>query len=377
VRCWDPGASPREPFDLDIGLLFLGRRAFDPTVARFISPDRTVASLYAIDSWNPYCYGRGNPLRNADPGGRFTVGDFFAILAVAVAVAALVVAGWFTGGAAWTLAVPLSMAAATFWGAAIGMAAGAILGGVAAGKAGGDIWAGVLLGGFIGGVTGAMGGGMGSAIFTGIAAKSSVGVFFSYVLSGAVSGAISGAGTGAAIGWAGGKGSAEKFWESLGKGALIGFVTGALVGAAGNFLDGGKQGINVGLDNFDPHPPGAGPVAATARQWNNVVGTGIDAVKSPLHGIPSVLAIGAERGALTWCRISLFQAHAYLNALTVAGSTVTVGADASNALRFGNLLFIGLEAVPYVGWVIAALDAGGVLDGVKNPTRDFFAMPAL
>jgi hypothetical protein len=46
-------------------------------------------------------------------------------------------------------------------------------------------------------------------------------------------------------------------------------------------------------------------------------------------------------------------------------------------MRFGDILFLLLEAMPYfVGVTLTLLDSGHLLDWAKNPVRDFFAMPA-
>jgi RHS repeat-associated protein len=226
--------------DLEFGLICLGRRFLDPTTGRFLSPDMVIGDLYRLDAWNRYLYAYGNPLRYIDPTGYFSWGDFFGIVAVVIVVAALVVAGFFTGGATWAVAGVVINVSAALFATAVGVAAGAIIGGYAAYKAGGDIWKGVLFGGLVGGVA-AFGGGVLGAI-----AGSAVGGLFGSAslwsmlaaggVGGAVQGAIAGIGTGAAIGFAGGKGSAALMWQYIWRGAAMGAITGFILGVASAYI---------------------------------------------------------------------------------------------------------------------------------------------
>ncbi len=367
-----------QPFDADLGLLFLGRRGFDPRLARFVSPDRTIAGVYGPDNWNPYCYGHGNPLRNADPTGQFSVGDFFAIFAVVVVVAVLIVAGIFTYGSTWALAGMTISASAVFFGAAAGAAAGAILGGIAAAKAGEDIWKGVLFGGLVGGACGAIGGALGSVAFNalgGFAAKGFMS-YLAFIVSGAIEGAFSGAGTGAAIGFAGGKGTAESFWTHVAKGALIGLVTGAALGAASAYIKANGFGLNIGLAKLDPRTPAAGGLSEQVDFLDASAGLGANAVVSPAHGATSLISLGPP-SSLAF-HIPLGWVPEFVNYVGVTAATDTlIGLDKYDVLRFGDALFLVLEAAPYfIGVTLTILDAGKLLDWAKNPVRDFFAMPA-
>jgi hypothetical protein len=44
-------------------------RVYDPTLARFLTPDPFVSDPSATQPWNPYAYVRNNPLRYTDPSG--------------------------------------------------------------------------------------------------------------------------------------------------------------------------------------------------------------------------------------------------------------------------------------------------------------------
>ncbi|OQW62878.1 MAG: hypothetical protein BVN28_04805, partial [Nitrospira sp. ST-bin4] len=65
------------------GLYYYEARYYDPTLARFISPDTIVPNQYDPQSLNRYAYVRNNPLRYTDPTGNFfddifdAIGDFF------------------------------------------------------------------------------------------------------------------------------------------------------------------------------------------------------------------------------------------------------------------------------------------------------------
>ncbi|GEA90250.1 toxin TcdB middle/N-terminal domain-containing protein [Cellulomonas cellasea] len=370
-----------QPFDVEIGLLWMGRRGFDPRLGRFLSPDRTVHGIYGIDSWNPYCYGRGNPIRFRDPTGQFSWGDFFAIVAVVVVVAVLVVAGFFTMGTTWALAGVTISASAVFFGAAVGVAAGAILGGYAASKAGGDIWKGVLVGGLLGGVSGALGGAAGSAVFLGLGGATGGASYLAFISSGAIQGAFAGAGTGAAIGYAGGRGSAEQFWTHVAKGALIGFVSGALLGGATAYLHNNPGiGINVGLSKVDPRTPAAGGLSERVTYLDSAARLGANAGgASSLRGATSLVSLGtASPGALAFHVALPAWAPQALNTVGIAATTdMLIALDKYDVYRFGDVLFMVLESFPYfIGLGLTFADAAGYLDWAKNPVRDFFAMPS-
>ncbi len=56
-------------FDAATGLYCYNARYYDPTLARFISPDTIVPGVGDPQAWNRYAYVRGNPLRCTDPTG--------------------------------------------------------------------------------------------------------------------------------------------------------------------------------------------------------------------------------------------------------------------------------------------------------------------
>lgn len=369
-----------QPFDVDVGLFMLGRRAFDPRIGRFVAPDRSVHGVYGVDSWNPYCYARGNPVRGSDASGQFDWGTFFAIVAVVVVVAVLVVAGIATFGSTWALAGLTISASAVYFGAAVGVAAGAILGGIAAAKAGGDIWKGILVGGLIGGVSGALGGAAGSAVFLGLGGPSATGLstYLAYMTSGALQGAIAGAGTGAAIGYAGGRGTAESFWAHVAKGALIGLVTGALLGFAGAYLQNNPGiGINIGLGKLDPRTPAAGGAAERVDFLDSAATLGANAAgASSARGATSLVGLGMPT-ALSYHIALPAWVPSVINTIGVGAATdVLIGLDKYDVIRFGDVLFLVLESLPYfIGVTLTVMDTAGWLDWAKNPVRDFFAMP--
>jgi RHS repeat-associated protein len=226
--------------DLEDGLICLGRRFLDPTTGRFLSPDMVIGDLYRFDAWNRYQYAYGNPLRYIDPTSYFSWGDFFAIVAVVIVVAVLVVAGFFTGGSTWAIAGVVINVSAALFATAVGVAAGAIIGGYAAYKAGGDIWKGVLFGGLVGGVAAFAGGVLGAIAGSAVGGLFGSGSFLSMLaaggVGGAVQGAIAGIGTGAAIGFGGGKGSAGLMWHYMWRGAAMGAITGLILGVASAYI---------------------------------------------------------------------------------------------------------------------------------------------
>jgi len=55
------------------GLLYYNARYYDPSLARFLSPDTVVSSAKNPQSWNRYSYVQNNPLRYVDPNGHCRV----------------------------------------------------------------------------------------------------------------------------------------------------------------------------------------------------------------------------------------------------------------------------------------------------------------
>ena len=66
-----------------------------------------------------------------------------------------------------------------------------------------------------------------------------------------------------------------------------------------------------------------------------------------------------------------------INMVGVSADTdVLIGLDKFDVIRFGDVLFLVLESLPYfIGVTLTILDHAGWLDWAKNPVRDFFAMP--
>jgi RHS repeat-associated protein len=55
--------------DRELGLVNMGGRLYDPTLARFTTPDPFVSGPHPTQAWNPYSYVSNNPLRHTDPSG--------------------------------------------------------------------------------------------------------------------------------------------------------------------------------------------------------------------------------------------------------------------------------------------------------------------
>ena len=62
-------------FDAATGLYYYNARYYDPTLARFISPDTIVPGVGNPQAWNRYAYVLGNPLRYTDPSGHCVARD--------------------------------------------------------------------------------------------------------------------------------------------------------------------------------------------------------------------------------------------------------------------------------------------------------------
>lgn len=56
-------------YESDIGLYYFGARYYDPSIGRFLSPDKTIPRLDDPQSLNSYAYARNNPLSRIDPNG--------------------------------------------------------------------------------------------------------------------------------------------------------------------------------------------------------------------------------------------------------------------------------------------------------------------
>gem|GEM_PF-3533817 len=66
-----------QEFDAETGLYNYNARLYDPSIARFISPDTIVDNPYSSLALNRYMYVAGNPLRYTDPSGHLKIGKFF------------------------------------------------------------------------------------------------------------------------------------------------------------------------------------------------------------------------------------------------------------------------------------------------------------
>lgn len=357
-----------QPLDGESGLICLGRRYYDPRLGRFISPDRAVPGLYRIDSWNRYAYACNNPLRYTDPTGRFSWGDFFAILGVAIVVAALIVAGFFTGGATWALAAGVVISVkGLLIGVAVGIAAGAVIGGIAAGIAGGEIWQGVLLGGFLGG-TAALAGGTLGALAGGFAGSLLGGSqLVSFAVAGTVQGTFMGIATGAATGFAGGKGSAESVWEHIWKGAIIGAITGLVFGAVSGYIasfnsESASATLRIGtLEKIDPRIPAAGALGDRVSFISSSFDLGYNVTSGVAQGngafgAGTLFAVGSGPGsALINVPIGWLPTAMQYGGITLASSTF-VTLDKYNIKEFGEVFFIVLELIPYAGIIFNIFD---------------------
>lgn len=386
----DGGSLSGQPLDIETGLINLGRRYFDPQLGRFVSPDRGVGGVYRLEAWNRYTYARNNPLRYTDPTGLFSWGDFFVALGIAVVVAALIVAGFFCGGATWAVAGVVISLKGLLIGTAVGIAAGAVLGGVAAGIAGGDISQGMLLGGFLGGVTafgggilGAMAGGFAGSLFTGkVAAYVAAGV------SGMVQGAMVGAGTGMAVGFAGGRGSADNFWSHVWKGALIGAISGLALGLGSAYIasfntEVGSATLRIGtVEKVNPQVPATGGMGDKLSYLDTSynLGNGVARTAAGMGGTGGAgtfIAVGSGPGSallnvpIGWVPQAIMQ-----HGIVVASSTM-VGLDKFNVLEFGEMLILVLEMAPFAGAFFTASDDSdwGWFEDMKSGFQKAFDMP--
>jgi RHS repeat-associated protein len=201
-------AGSREPYqfggkeeDIEVGLAYFGARYFSPYLGVWLSPDPVTVHEGGSDA-NPYQYVSSSPLMGVDPDGRepITIGTIIVILVIAAVVAGGTAAAmdyYHTGEVD-----PEKVAIA----AGIGVvAAGAaiVTGGAAAGAVGGSGLAASVIGGAAGGIAGGV-----TAYGLSVAARGGTG--FS--------------------------------WQDLGESALIGGVSGAIGGFAGQWVPKGSVG---------------------------------------------------------------------------------------------------------------------------------------
>ena len=242
------------------GLLYLSARWYCPQLGLFTSPDAIVQDGTDPLAWAAYVYCRDNPVTLTDPSGRSFWGIFLAALAIValiVVTVICVVLDVFTLG---TMTAPLAIGII-----ALGMVVGGVIGGLAAYQKGGntdDIITGIFVGAAVGGW---------AAFFTVVAGGAGAGVagglhvsgFWGAVVAGAVNGAITGAALGFAAGFAGGKGTLDEIFTKMWQGALVGLVTGAVLGGLSYALKPptGTVWDNV-RDAYQAPPPGAAGAGA-------------------------------------------------------------------------------------------------------------------
>lgn len=136
------------------GVVNMGARLYDPSLARFLSPDSTVQAPLNPQTLNRYSYAGNNPMSYDDPSGH----SFLSVLRIVAAIVVVAaIAWWAPEFAAWA-APGLLGTAATATTAATLTWSGAIATGIVGGAAGGAI---------AGGGQGALLGALGGALFAG------------------------------------------------------------------------------------------------------------------------------------------------------------------------------------------------------------------
>jgi RHS repeat-associated protein len=143
----DRGYTGHEHLE-EVGLIHMNGRVYDPRLARFMSADPILQSLFDTQGLNRFSYTGNNPLAFTDPSGHLRIGRLFrAVAAIAVA---------------WALG-PIGPAALVTEAAAGSAVAAALANSAIGGFAGGIVGGGDLEGGFIGAATAAAFYGVGSA----------------------------------------------------------------------------------------------------------------------------------------------------------------------------------------------------------------------
>jgi hypothetical protein len=346
-----------------------------------------VAGIYVIDSWNPYPYAHNNPIMFVDPTGAWS---FWGVLAVALLVAVIVVAAFFTGGAALAgLGVLASgLSTGTLVAVGIGAFGGALAGGLSAMKAGGSVWGGALLGGVIGGACALAGGAIGSSIMGSLGRT-----YGAFMLSGAIQGAIGGFGSGLAVGFAGGKGTLGATLLAALRGAIWGAALGAVLGLGSRALFASTVDPDTGVtshnyfefgtfNRYIPDMPPTGDPSSFAV-FDNSIGTAEDAVFTGSHAASGTLSAGdvgdiiditcvRDIGQQTYDQIGgafiafgkdgslvLVNLDTIATSLSTGGTTLAAEGSVlldANGFSYANQFALLLKNIPLLGNVLAFAD---------------------
>jgi RHS repeat-associated protein len=135
-----------------LGIIHMNGRIYDPKLGRFLQADPFVQALKDSQSLNRFTYVRNNPLSYTDPSGYFGFKRFFKRWGRVIVAA---VAGYFTFGAASSLAWSLMPSTAAGVATTAAYTASAVIGGAAAGFVAGGIISENLKGALTGAFTGA------------------------------------------------------------------------------------------------------------------------------------------------------------------------------------------------------------------------------
>lgn len=243
------GAGPADPVGFGggapdpTGLLYLSARWYAPQLGIFLAPDAVVQDAGLPIAWNPYAYAGDNPVTLTDPSGR----SFWGIFLAALVIVALVVITVLSFG---VLSVPAAIVA-------LGLVTGGVVGGLAAHQKGGsteDIITGIFVGAAVGGTAAFFAAAGGGAAAAGGMHLSG---FWGAVVAGAINGAVSGAALGFAAGFAGGKGTLDDIVTKMWQGALVGLVSGAVIGGLAYAVSPPEVGpLQAARDAYKTPPPG-------------------------------------------------------------------------------------------------------------------------
>ena len=149
--------------NLEVGLVHMGGRIYDPVIGRFLTADPNVQYPLSPQSYNRYVYVNNNPLSFTDPTGYFSFGDL--VMTAAIIGIAIATSGWAAQAymdSAWSAGaitdVATGMHALAMSEVIGGMAGGAVAGFLSTPGNLGDRLGGALGGGLSGGMFGAIGG---------------------------------------------------------------------------------------------------------------------------------------------------------------------------------------------------------------------------